>query len=254
MPVREPRSPEPRGTHTFAGALPSNRLDPSDPALTVPDPLTVTTLNATTANIGVLAALSTNITLAATIRPNASTIDIGWTGQKLRRLFVSNIGTASIRASTYYGISGNFSGTVGIGTLNVTTINATTVNGTNINGTLNGEVRRSAALDTIGETGAPFDNIFTDEIEVGAIAGNGGGTAPVSTIHVNLLDVHDELDMNENQLHGLRKVTVTPFLVDMLIGELVISDEGSSATSGRLYIKTSSGEIFGFTSTSRHTT
>ena len=240
MALRPPRSPEPRGSHTFVGPISSDRLNPSG----VSDPLILTELQATTVKTDTLAPLNqAYVIIDATLRPNDSTTDIGWTGQSIRRLFVSNIGDSGHRVSTLFGTSGNFNGTVTITTLNSTTLTGSTINGTlgvittvnatNITatGTVTGALRRNAAGDDIGASGSPYDKAFID-----------------------ILDISAELDMNENPLHGLRTVTSTPALVDLLTHELVISDEGSSATSGRIYIKTSAGEIFGFTSTSRHTT
>ena len=91
MPQRDPRSPEPRGSHAFAGSIPSNRLNPT-PVYEHPDPFSLGTLTVSTRlNVNDVYSISGDITFHNNIDFSAPSFTIGDGTNYLGTLWVQRL-------------------------------------------------------------------------------------------------------------------------------------------------------------------
>ena len=164
MPQRPPRSPEPIGTHSFGGALGTDRLNPTS-AYTHPDPFTLGTLNVTDISA---------FEVQGNITASAGTYHIGSLSVGFARIYVDQLRVAGVGNMTLYanlipsgatlGISGTrfdtYFGTEDVNTLTVNTI----LNTTNAN--LVPGSTTTAANGDIGTSTKYYREGYIDELNV----------------------------------------------------------------------------------------
>ena len=256
MPSRQPRSPEPRGSHTFFGPISSDRLAPK--SLSVPDPLTLATITATTALIAsgtldvtgattVTTLVASVSVTAANIFANGSSADLGTSGVPFDKMWIKTITLDTLTSRGGSRISVNH---------DIMPITA--------------DLGGPDAADRWVEA-------HITALSVGSIKGHASGSFSVgSNITVtandlllatfddpwnfgffNTLKVHTTLlmtgtgtsiDVGEGVLEGIRVRTTNPLIANLAIGEIVFADFGSGATTGRIFIKVNATEIYVFQS------
>ena len=169
MPQRPPRSPEPIGTHSFGGALGTDRLNPTS-AYTHPDPFTIGTLNATTINVTDIS----DFEVQGNITASAGTYHIGSLLVGFERIYVDQLRVAGVGNMTLYanlipsgatlGVSGTrfdtYFGTEDVNTLTVNTV----LNTTNANLVPSSTV--TAANGDIGTSTKYYKQGYINELNV----------------------------------------------------------------------------------------
>ena len=178
MPLRPPRSPEPRGNHGFGGALSVSRLSPTSTA--VPDPLTLTTLNLTNlvATSGVSISVTGSLVPVTTDTWNLGGITKIWANADIRNLFVDVFLTRGTHIVTTTNIVPNTSETIGEsgtpfsnGFFSGVTVGTLSPVSTNI--FIAGHLVPSGTRD-LGLTGTPFRELFSTTVStanLGSISG-----------------------------------------------------------------------------------
>lgn len=204
MPQREPRSPEPRGTHAFGGALLSNRLNPPS-KYTHPDPFTIGSLTVSTAltTNGTFTANGTNIltglTSSAAVQINST---LGVTGTTtLAGVSAGAVGVSSL-ASTG-AVSGTFvTATSGLTTNTVSPVGTPDIGGsgsrfgTIYSNSLNATTVYATTLDDIsGGSIALATNISIS----GALAlaiGSASTNDQLNSLHVNTATIYTKITLD----------------------------------------------------------
>jgi len=194
---RAPRSPEPQGSHTFVGAIPTNRLNPT-PVYEHPDPFTLGTLTIT----GVLTAAALTVTGSTTtstitasghIQANSTLSVVGTFTANTGSVVLGSTSTTSLTSSGHVQVNSTLTvtgattmagatvnstllvvGTTTMGTVNITTLNTVTT-GTITNLTTNDLEATNSSTSTIGETTA-FLSVKATTVKTSTLDDTGGGS------------------------------------------------------------------------------
>jgi hypothetical protein len=271
MPQRDPRSPEPRGSHAFAGGVPSNRLNPAD--YKHPDPFSLTQLTVTTLVVDSIYAPGTgNITLFDNIELGAAGVFIGTSGTPLGILHANTIYAGSGQnlqigdnlepiGSITVGLSGdkfangyftdfNVSGTLDVGTLDVEVLDNTTSVEIDISADLMPEIGSTYDLGS-SSASQRWNQMFINDVTLDELKGHSGArilvTEALETVNVRPTGSSGAYDLGNsssyygeghiedvytNNLHARSGAIQVNSDLDMFGAEIDFGSTSGTATAG----------------------